>query len=144
MITLPAITELVPHEAPMLALDRLVDFSPGRATSQLTVRDDYPLAADGRVDALASMEFMAQTVAACLGMEAYSAGANVRVGMVIACRQMTLERAELVVGEVLLVEAWRVRGNDTSSHFEAEVRNPAGVRVASATLTLVHGDSMPS
>lgn len=140
----PAITELVPHEAPMLALDAVTGFADGRTTVRLTVRADSYFARSGTVDTVVALEYMAQTVAACLGQEAYSAGANVRVGMVIACRQMAVERPMLQVGEVLRIDAWRVRGNDSLSHFEAAVHDSANALVATSTLTLVHGDTMPS
>lgn len=143
MSPFPVITELVPHQAPMLALEALTEWSPGRARARLTVRADSMFARDGVVDAVVCLEYMAQTVAACLGQEAYNGGGSVRVGMVIACRQMQLERPALRLGEVLTTEAARIRGTDSLSHFEALVRDADGAVVATSTLTLVHGDAPP-
>lgn len=140
----PAIAELVPHQAPMLALDRVTDYENGRARAVLTLRAGSPFARDGAVDGVATLEFMAQAVAACLGMEAYAEGEAVRVGMVIACRQMQLFRPTLRVGESFTVEARRVRGTESLSHFEAEIRDGGDELVATSTLTLVHGMQPPS
>ncbi|MFO1076607.1 MAG: 3-hydroxylacyl-ACP dehydratase [Planctomycetota bacterium] len=144
MRTFPAVTELVPHEAPMLALDRLVAFEEGRATAELTVRGDGLFVRDGAVDSVVALEWMAQTVAACLGMEAFVGGAGVRVGMVIACRQMKVLRPRVAVGERLVITALRVRGTDSLSHFDAEVRDGRGEPIATSTLTLVHGEAPPT
>jgi predicted hotdog family 3-hydroxylacyl-ACP dehydratase len=140
----PAITELVPHAAPILALEELVDADEGRACARLVVRADDPFARDGTVDAVVTLEYMAQAVAACLGWEARRAGRAVRVGMVVACREMRLERSSLPVGSELRIEVRRVHGTEASSHFDAEVRDSSGARVASATLTLVHGEAPPA
>lgn len=139
----PAITELVPHQVPMLELDALLDWSPGHAIARLTVRGDSLFARDGAIDTVVSLEYMAQTIAACLGMEAYHEGVGVRVGMIIACRQMKIARPTVRVGEVLTIEATRLNGTDSSSRFDAKVLDEAAEVVATATLTLVHGDAPP-
>jgi len=139
----PDIAELVPHQRPMLALDRVVDYEPGRVRTELTLLPDNPFARDDEIDSVVTLEYMAQAVAACLGMEAYAEGAPVRVGMVIACRKMEIARSPLEVGEVLAVEARRVRGTDSLSHFEAAIRDAGGAAIATSTLTLVHGERPP-
>lgn len=143
MSAYPAMTELVPHARPMLAVEELVRWEPGCAVARMTVRADGPFVRDGRVDGLAALEFMAQGVAACLGYEAFQAGDSVRVGMVIAVRQMTLERASFAVGEELRIHARRVRGAEWLSHFEARLEDARGDTVATSTLTLVHRDAPP-
>ena len=145
----PAITELVPHGPPMLALEELVDHAPGRAVARMTVRPDALMVrteADGRrvVPAVATLEYMAQAVAACLGHEAYRAGGGVRVGMVIACKRLDLVRETIAVGEELVVRVEQVRGNDHVSHFDGAVEGADGAAIASATLTLVHGERPPA
>ena len=63
--------------------------------------------------------------------------------MVIACRQMTIERPYLVVGEELLLEANMVHGSDYSSSFKTETHGADGELVAKATMMLVHGEKPP-
>lgn len=138
----PPIADLVPHGPPMLMLEELVRWAPGEAECRMTVRDDAPFVAEGRVDAILTMEYMAQCVAACLGYEAFRGGVGVRVGMIVAVREMALEVPHIAVGTALRVLARRIRGNDLLSHFEGEVW--AGEeRLASATMTLVHAEKPP-
>lgn len=136
----PAITELVPHAAPMLALRELVHWEPGLARARLVLGHDDLFVEDGKVDAVCALEYMAQGVAACLGQESWHQGDSVRVGMVIACRSMTLERPHLLVGEELLVEARRVHGTEHASHYDTALHDAQGTLVAKATMTLVHGE----
>jgi predicted hotdog family 3-hydroxylacyl-ACP dehydratase len=140
--TLPPIDTLVPHAPPMLAVERVLDYTPGRATVAMTVRDGL-FTRDGRVDSVVLLEYMAQAVAACLGLEATAAGGAVRVGMVVACRSLAVARPSVRVGEELTICVERVRGTEQVSHFDGETRDVAGDVVARTTLTLVHGERPP-
>ncbi|HTE05187.1 MAG TPA: hypothetical protein VK824_03245 [Planctomycetota bacterium] len=134
----PPIASLLPHAAPMLALEELLDWAPGRATARMTVRGDGPFVRDGAVAGVCTLEFMAQGVAACLGCEAANAGAAVRVGVVIAVRSMDIERDALPVGTELVIRVRRVRGSESLSIFETEAEDGTGI-VARAVMTLLHG-----
>lgn len=143
MTEFPPVAELVPHEPPMLALDALVACEPGRASARLTVRDELLFVRDGQLDTLVTLEYMAQTVAACLGHEAIQEGGAVRVGMVVACRTMTIRRPTLRVGETLLFEVERVQGTADMSQFEGRTRDETGALVAEISMTLVHTERPP-
>jgi predicted hotdog family 3-hydroxylacyl-ACP dehydratase len=143
MSAYPAMTELVPHGLPMLALDELLDWKKGYARTRLTVSAESLFEHDGQIDTTVTIEYMAQAVAACLGMESRSGGGGVRVGMVIACRQMTIERPFLQVGEEIFIEAQLVHGSDFSSSFTTETRDAQGDLIAKARLMLVHGEEPP-
>ena len=109
----------------------------------MTLRPDSLFARDGVIDSVVSLEYMAQAVAACLGMETYTTGGPVRVGMIIVCRQMELMRPALQIGEVFEVEAKRIRGNESLSNFDTAMRDAEGEVVATATMMLVHGEKPP-
>lgn len=142
MTRFPPVADLVPHGPPMRAVEELLEWQPGKATAGMRVQSDGPFVRDGRVDAVLTLEYMAQTVAACLGQEAYTSGEGVRVGMVIACRSLVLERPYLEVGEELVIRVERISGSDAVSLFECETA--VGDRaVARARLTLVHGEKPP-
>ena len=86
-----------------------------------------------------SLEYMAQCVAACLGMEAYTKGGVVSVGMVVPCRNRTIELPQMALGETYTIKADCVRGTDSISHYDSEIRSRQGALIASCTMTLVHG-----
>lgn len=144
MRPLPDVAELVPHAPPMLALDRLLEAGDGHAVAELTLREDNLFVEAGRVDGVLLLEYMAQTVAACLGMQAFRAGEGVRIGMVVGCRRFVLQRSSLAVGERLRIEVRRRSGTADASSFDAEVRDAAGAAVATAMLLLVHGAAPPA
>lgn len=143
MADLPAVTELVPHQRPVLALERLVAWRREHAQGELTIYADNPLLRDGKVETVMAMEYMAQCVAACLGMDAYIGGGTVRVGMVIACRQMKISTPHLLLGETYRVSADQVRGTDAISHYDGAITSASGEAVATCTMTLVHGEKPP-
>ena len=143
MSRFPPVEDLVPHGPPTLAIDEVIDWSEGKTHARLVVRDGGLLVRDGGVDTVVTLELMAQTVAACLGYEAFLHGGGVRVGMVVACRKFAIARARIDVGERLDIHVVRLRGTDDASTFEAEVHDGRGELVSNAVMTLVHGDRPP-
>ncbi len=136
------VAEIVPHAPPMLAVEELLEWSPGKARARMTVRAGL-FDHDGRVESVMTLEYMAQTVAACLGHEAVQDGHSVRVGMVIACRTMSIHRPRLRLGEKLEIRVEQARGTDSLSHYDTWTHDEAGRLVASAQLTLIHGEKPP-
>jgi predicted hotdog family 3-hydroxylacyl-ACP dehydratase len=134
----------------MVLLDALTAWAPGRAECAMVVREQAPFVTGGVLHVPATLEHMAQAVAACLGYEAFRGGAGVRVGMIIACKRFEAHRPTLAVGDALRIRAERIRGNDTLSHFACEVRrvdprdDAVEEPIATATLTLFHGERPPA
>jgi predicted hotdog family 3-hydroxylacyl-ACP dehydratase len=138
----PPVEELIPHSGPMVLVDELVHWADGEATCQLRVREYAPFVNDGEVASAVTIEYMAQTVAACLGYEALRGGAGVRVGMIIACKKFVAHADALVVGDALVIEVKRVRGNEMLSHFDCRVLRRGEV-FSEGTLTLYHAEKPP-
>ena len=139
MSEFPPIAQLMPHGEPMVLLDRILGWSPGYIECVTRVREGARFVEDGFLLAPFTIEHMAQSVAVCLGYDAYRGGRGVRVGMIVSCREFRAEIESAAVGEELLVRANRERGNETLSHFRCEVRHK-GKMFANATLTLFHGE----
>lgn len=126
----------------MVLLDEMVEWEPGRAVCTMTLRSDAPFVEGAGADALATIEYMAQAVAACLGYEAYRGGAGVRVGMIIASKRFTLHRDIVPVDAHVVVSVRRVRGNELLSHFVGNVHADDAL-IADAQLTLFHAEKPP-
>lgn len=141
----PAMTELLPHGEGLVLLDRMLEWEPGRALCGAHITVDSPFFRDGGVDATVSIEYMAQAVAACLGYEAFRDGNGVRVGVIIATRELELREAFLPLQQDLDISVRRTRGNDSLSHFAASIATKAEPSriVASATMTLYHAKQVP-
>lgn len=143
MSAFPPIEELIPHAGPMVLVDGLTAWAEGSASCALTVRAYAPFVTDtGLVESAVTIEYMAQTVAACLGYEALRGGGGVRVGMIIACKRFVAHADTLQVGDVLAIDVKRVRGNEMLSHFDCYVRRRDEV-FSEATLTLYHAEKPP-
>lgn len=139
----PPISELVPHSGAMVLLDEMLAWEPGRATCSMRLGEGAPFVEEGRIESPLLIEPMAQSVAACLGYEAFQGGIGVRVGMIIACKRFEAFVASVPADDVLLLRVSRTRGNATLSHFECVAEGSDGVAVASALLTLFHADQPP-
>jgi len=137
----PPIAFVIPHQEPMVLLDRIVDWEPGQIVCALRVREGARFVEDGLLSVPLTIEHMAQAVAACLGYEAYRGGEGVRIGMIVACRTFKAFKPSASVGDELLIRAERERGNETLSHFNCEIERGEET-VATATLTLFHGENL--
>lgn len=146
----PGVDDLIPHGEAIRLIDALTDWAPGEATCLARVTAERPFVDRDEhgqlgMDAVVTLEHMAQTVAACLGYEAFQGGSGVRVGMIVGLRQMTLATDRVPLGAELSVRVRRLRGNEEISTFEGETRLGAldGPLVATALMTLVHAEKPP-
>ncbi|MDC1295526.1 hypothetical protein N8077_04255 [Myxococcota bacterium] len=141
----PPISQLIPHREPMILLDKLVDWSRGSARCSMVVSEGARFVEDGKLDSPCLLEHMAQAVAVCLGYEMLLSGRGLRVGMIVSCRTFEALIPTTKVGETLLVSAEQVAANLSASTFDCSVdRTGDGTdeRIARASLTLYHGDSI--
>jgi|SRR5690554_441489 len=143
MSAFPPIRELIPHAGRMVLLDELLEWEEGRAIAKMRIREGMPFVKAKKMDSIALMEPMAQTVAACLGYEAYRGGAGVRVGMIIGARSFEIFEEAAAVGEELLFEVSRIRGSESLSHFSCAAKDGEARLLAEATLTLFHAEKPP-
>ena len=59
-MSFPPVSELLPHDAPMILVDELVEFDGTTAVVLARVRQGQPWVQDGRVPATFCIEYMAQ------------------------------------------------------------------------------------
>jgi len=139
---LPAIEELVPHRGRMLLLDALLGFEGERCECGLTVRDDPLFCRDGEVGAWVGVEYMAQSVAALIGLKARAAGGPVKIGLLLGTRRYQAHVPAFVPGMQLRVSATELFHADNGvGAFEARVYE--GERLlAEASLTAFQPDDV--
>lgn len=139
----PPVCDLVPHRAPALLLDELLEWQPGAAVLRAKIQPYGPFVAGDSADSLLSLELMAQGAAACLGYAAFRAGGFARPGMLVTVRRLQILRPRVRVGEVLTISVRQTAGNEMASAFEGEVLDGDRARVARAAMTIVHAESPP-
>jgi predicted hotdog family 3-hydroxylacyl-ACP dehydratase len=134
-MTFPAIEELLPHAPPMLWVDEVCGCERDLVRCKLTVRDDHVFVEDGAVDPLIAIEWMAQAVGALVGLWDRQNQIDPRPGFLIAIPEACLEVEQFQVGDVLIITAKRIWGDEQLASFECLVER-AGVEVARAQLSV--------
>ena len=132
---IPPIAELLPHAHPMILVDRVSSFQPGRAVCEVVLRPDSPFVEEGQVRALVAIEYMAQSVAAYAGLRARTRGDAPSLGFLLGSRDLKLHVERLHAGDALRVEIEHVFGDDQLGSFKCQVQRGAEV-VAEALLSV--------
>ena len=97
---IPPMTELIPHRAPMLFLDQLIEWEGADALAHKVFKKDSYGVVNGQVTEPVLVEGLAQTMAAKKGMESYVVGEKAGLGMLVGVNDFvvhTLPEAETLV-----------------------------------------------
>jgi len=122
------VTDLIPHTGDMVLLDRIVDYDDMGLTAELAVRGDG-LFGDGRtVPAWVGIEYMAQTVAAYVGMKARQANEPIRMGFLLGTRRYNSNVAAFKVGATLTIRVEKIMQDDGLGVFDCRIHGE-GVEV---------------
>jgi len=103
-----AISDFLPHAAPMALLDELIQCSDDSISCRLQVRGDGLFNRGAVVPAWLGIEYMAQCVAAYSGYWRVQDQLPARVGFLLGTRRFNTNVAEFQVGQILLVSATKV------------------------------------
>jgi predicted hotdog family 3-hydroxylacyl-ACP dehydratase len=130
--------DFVLHRGPSLLLDEVLDADESHAVARVRITENS-LYFDGvGVPPLIVLEYMAQTVGVFSGAIRRKLGESPRMGLLLGCRQMTLEAELLRVGDEICVEARHVWSALPLGQFDCRaLRN--GQVIATATLTVYEG-----
>jgi len=116
----PPVAELVPHDAPIILVDELLEWSPTQARVRARVRRGGPFVSEGRLPATILLEYMAQAIAVADGMAGHIDGRR-DIGLLLGARELVLEVDAVEVGDELdlLVEQRFCDGRTASYACEA-------------------------
>lgn len=140
-MTLPPVTELLPHKDQMVLIDEVVSFSEEEKciTVSVNVTEDSTFydAAVGGVPNLVAIEYMAQASAALAEMaqKIKDSSGPPRPGILLGTRKLNLAIEKFEVGKKYLVSAKDVFDDGTTASFECDVKDESGEVVAVAALT---------
>jgi predicted hotdog family 3-hydroxylacyl-ACP dehydratase len=132
----------MPHRAPMLLLDEVIERDASSIVCRARVDGGSPFVCEGSMPAVVLLEHMAQATAAWLGLRALERGDPIVAGMLAGARRLELDVDVLEVGDELEVRAEHVWGEDGLASFSCEVRR-GGVRVAAASVSVQAGARCP-
>lgn len=117
-MSFPAITDLLPHRPPMLWVDEVIAHEGDQVQCRLTLRADHPFVQDGAVEPIMTVEFIAQTVGALVGLYDRAREQEPRPGYLIAVPEAHFLVESLAIGDVLELCARKVWGDETLASFE--------------------------
>jgi predicted hotdog family 3-hydroxylacyl-ACP dehydratase len=136
----PAVADLLPHGAPMVLLDDVLDDTDASLTACVTIRPDSQFAVAGEgVPAHVGIEYMAQACGAFAGLAAHRNGLPVRLGFLLGTRRYHASVPWFRVGWRLAVTMTVVFREGQMGVFDCRVRHGA-TEVAAAQITLYQPD----
>ena len=129
---------LLPHAAPMILIDDVLERDEACLKAGVTVRADSIFFEAGRgIPAHVAIEWMAQTCGAFVGAEALERGLPVRLGMLLGTREFRCDVPWFTQGEHLVVNVTLIFRDDEMGAFDCTVARVADDEIlAKATLTL--------
>ncbi len=131
----PPIEELVPHAAPMLLLDRVVESGQDYLITELAVRTDGLFDSDSEVPAFLGLEYMAQTIAAFSGLRSYRSGQAIKLGFLLGTRRYESNVHNYSSGDILRVTIQEiVHGDSGLAAFECKVQGLKALQTAVLTV----------
>ncbi len=120
-VALDDVTDFIPHSGSMALLDRIVNFDDQGLTAELVVRGDGLFGDDQSVPAWAGIEYMAQTVAAYVGVKARQANEPIRMGFLLGTRRYSSNVAAFKVGAVLTIRVEKIIQDDGLGVFDCRI-----------------------
>ncbi|MDP1664744.1 MAG: hotdog family protein [Methylobacter sp.] len=120
---------LIPHTGVMVLLDRIIDCDDQSLTAELVVRGDGLFGDDETVPAWAGIEYMAQAIAAYVGVKARQANEPIRLGFLLGTRRYSSNVAVFKVGATITVRVNKIMQDDGLGVFECRILGE-GVDVA--------------
>jgi len=116
---------VIPHTGDMVLLDRIIDYDDQGLTAELVVRGDGLLGDDQAVPAWAGIEYMAQTIAAYVGIKARQANEPIRMGFLLGTRRYSSNVAAFKVGATLTIRAEKIMQDDGLGVFDCRIKGEA-------------------
>ena len=131
----PPLDSILPHRPPMILIDELVHWDEREVVCSVTIRADAPFVADGRVPALVSIEYFAQTVAAFYGYLSRHHHQTFTMGMLLGTRELELRTDFLHVGDALTVTGHELWSGAGLAQFRCKLlRGPELLALASISV----------
>ena len=135
---MPELTDFLPHRPPMILLDGLEEPSSiDEVESHVEISAASPFyeAELGGVPACVALEYMAQTMALCVGLYRRDKGLDPKLGFVLGSRRLEIRIPAFRDGERYRIRATCTYQDEEFGSFDCDIRDRADQVVASGRLT---------
>jgi predicted hotdog family 3-hydroxylacyl-ACP dehydratase len=137
----PTPTDLLPHDPPMVLVDRVESWDGTSIVVNATLRPRHGFVDErGVASSLVCIEYMAQAIGCAEGLKRREqAGDEITVGLLLGTREMSIEVDELAAGDVLRIRATHGFSNARLAKYSCEVHR-GEQRIAVADLNVFAGN----
>ncbi|MGD8112778.1 hotdog family protein [Vibrio sp. TRT 21S02] len=137
MTDIPSIDQLLPHDKPMILVDRAIDVQADTIHCQVDIGDHNPFFdhQTGTIPAYVGIEFMAQSVAAWSGYHSRQQGQEPPIGFLLGSRRYNANCDVFQQGQTLDIYAQKVMEDNGMAVFSAQLEYQ-GEPVASCQLNV--------
>jgi len=135
------IRDLIPHDHPMVLLDRIESCRVRGLTASVVIREDSLFAESAGVPSWVGLEYLGQAIAAYAGVCARRDDQPVRIGFLVSTRRYEPGCSHFPLGAKLMVAVDAVTDNDTGLQVFAGSISAPGLAV-SANLNVYMPDDI--
>ncbi len=145
-ISYPAIQFLVPHQSPMILIDRVVSANLEELVAEVCIHPQSLFFDGYGVGAWVGIEYMAQAIAAHAGYQAQAKGLPIKVGFLLGTRRFESAKPRFMQGEVLHIHVrCALQSENGLGAFECRIddsQDATGTAGAVATITVFQPENV--
>lgn len=121
-LDLTKVGDFLPHTGAMVLLDKITDYYESGLIAELTIRGDGLIGGDETsVPAWVGIEYMAQAIAAYIGIQAILAGEPIKLGYLLGTRRYNSNIAAFAVGTLLMVNIEKIMQDEKLGVFDCKI-----------------------
>ncbi len=121
----PPLEQLLPHRSPMILIDRLIAVNGQEGICEVTVSPHSMFLEASGIPAFVGVEYMAQSIAAYGGYQAYLAHEPIAVGLLLGTRRLELYCQFFELGQTLRIHVAQVWGKHELMRFRCSITSAA-------------------
>ena len=111
----------IPHQAPMIFVDHVLEFGEDYAITQLRVRPELMFYEEQGLPSWSAIEIMAQTISVFAGHQGQGNGKPPQVGYLLGTRKMQLPVSHFALDHVLTIKAQQLFLHEGLGQFQCEL-----------------------
>ncbi|WP_295892010.1 hotdog family protein [uncultured Vibrio sp.] len=137
MNNIPSVEELLPHDEPMILIDRVLSIDVDSIRAQVDIGSKNPFYNEETqtIPAYVGIEFMAQAIAAWSGYHAIAQSEQPPIGFLLGSRRYHTLCDAFSNGQVIDIYAEQVMESNGMAVFSADLEHQ-GVKIATAQLNV--------
>ncbi len=133
--------DLMPHSAPMVLIDRLIEARDDFVHTQIDICSNIPFFETEGVPSYVGIEYMAQTIAVWSGFHSKKQGGAPKVGFLVGTRQLNLHIPRFTEGMVLDIFGQLIFNSDDMASFDCWIDHK-GKRLSDGRLNVYQPDDV--